>query len=641
MSWTRVPRESSVDSRDTAPVCSHPSSLSSDAELSSISSLPSTMLRHAQDLWKTLLSGNQKSTLSPPPARPISLNTANSRDNKPWGDELDEKQVGHLRLYAVNLNGIPLDARGGQFDITCRILKEIQADVFCGQEHNLDTSQEPIRKILFDTASQHWERNRLTIGTTPIPFKSMFKPGGTLILTVGSTTGRVVKQVRDKWGRWACQEFQGRESQRLVIISAYQPIDSGAKAGKITVAAQHRSLLLRSDDNVQNPRTAFRRDLSLCIADYSNKHFEILLVGDFNEPFGADPDGLTKIAGTFKLIDLMSSRHSSSPPATYARGSKRIDYALGTARFHTSLKRSGYEPFNSRIPSDHRGYFLDFDTATLFGSATQDLAMRANRGLSASNKVQVSAYIRRKYELLQQCNAFERAIQLGNPGNRHAFAERLDRDVLTASLSAEADLPKFDEPAWSVELAHARRKVILLSKMLSVFKTGLDHQTIRQQALEDFAPSFVFPTSPTECSTQLRQAKQDVKQLVSVSIERRDAERNRRIKALEASTTQSDRRAAQQLRRLKKAEDLKNLFSETQVRANQRSANWSDTIRNPSTRRRRSKNVFRLGPSGRTVRSSPAAATKKSNSLWSSTRNSIHCFSPGNRSWVCGRYGQR
>ena len=421
MSWLHVTRAPGVGSRRTTSSPTTQAVQGGDV-LSEVIDYTSTALQRAQQQWRTLFTGSSPnadtSRMERPTQRPTSLTSENMRTNQSWGDEIQAKPHHITRIYAINLNGIPLDARGGQFDTACRVLKEIQADVFCGQEHNLDTTQAPLRKILYDTASQHWERNRVTLGSTPIPFQRQYKPGGTMLMTVGSLTGRVCKQVRDKWGRWTCQEFQGQAQRRLIIISAYQPIFKSSQVGKITVAAQHISLLMRTQDQVHNPRVAFRRDLTACLKDYHSQGFDILLVGDFNEALGSDPDGMSKIAGDFDLVDLMSGRHSSNPPATYARGTKRLDYALASARVFDALEHAGYEAFNSRIASDHRGYFMDFHTEALFGSSTQNLANRANRTLSSSNTVQVTAYIRRKYELLIQCNAFERAQKLSTASRR-------------------------------------------------------------------------------------------------------------------------------------------------------------------------------------------------------------------------------
>ena len=128
---------------------------------------------------------------------------------------------------------------------------------------------------------------------------------------------------------------------------------------------------------------------------------------------------------------------------------------------------------------------MDFRTEELFGSNTQTLVDRTRRELYANNKVQVTAYIRLKHELLTYCNAFDRSKRLSQPGERHAFAERLDKDILQASITAEKDISKFDEPAWSVDLARAREVVSILTKQLTALKTGLDHQSIIQQSASE------------------------------------------------------------------------------------------------------------------------------------------------------------
>jgi hypothetical protein len=54
--------------------------------------------------------------------------------------------------------------------------------------------------------------------------------------------------------------------------------------------------------------------------------------------------------------------------------------------------------------------------------------------------------------------------RLTKPGHRHQFAERLDADVLQASLAAERRTMKFKDPPWSQELANARTEVSVFSK---------------------------------------------------------------------------------------------------------------------------------------------------------------------------------
>ena len=509
--------------------------MNSGIDLSSHSRPLATRISGAQRQMNQFFNGTQR--VSPRPfdrvTRSRALSAANTISNEPWGDQIGEKAPTVTRMYCINLNGIILDKRGGKFETVCRCIKEIQADIFSGQEHKLDTSQSEVRSIIYDTAPQHWERQRVVMGTTPIPFEKTHKPGGTMMITTGALTSRIKKQVRDKWGRWVCQEFQGKDTKQLVIMSAYQPIDKGSHTGKITVAAQHLSLLIQSQDECTKPREAFRRDLLLCVKEYQHAGFNILMTGDFNEVLGSDFDGMSKIANEAGLIDLMAKHNTSPPPATYSRGATRIDYALASPSVSAALVSAGYEAFDTRIPSDHRGYFFDFDTSKLFGSETQELETRTRRILHTSNAKQVTEYIRQKHKLLLQCDAFNRTNKLSNPGNRHAFADRLDTDVLNASITAEKRIPKYDTPAWSVALIQARYYVTILTKQLTALKTGMDHHNTLETALKLLPASaeisHSLPQTIAECSTRLRQAKQAVKDLVKVSTERRDQELQQRI----------------------------------------------------------------------------------------------------------------
>jgi hypothetical protein len=58
------------------------------------------------------------------------------------------------------------------------------------------------------------------------------------------------------------------------------------------------------------------------------------------------------------------------------------------------------------------------------------------------------------------------------PGNRHKHAEQLDKDIICASLSAEQSMQKQQFPAWSVALAKARTKIVMLTKCPSMLRAG-------------------------------------------------------------------------------------------------------------------------------------------------------------------------
>ena len=500
----------------------------------------------------------------------LSTTRANARENLPWGDILDCKESHQFRLYSVNINGIQLDKDGGKFDEFCHVLNEIQGDIGCIQEHNLDTTHSYVRTRLNDTAKHRWQWRRLTYASTPISFARSYKPGGTMIISAGSSTSRIIDSGGDKWGRWTYQTFQGNGQTIITILSAYQVVDSAtALQGATTAAAQQRALLIQGKDATHDPRKAFRRDLTKTLQAFQHNGHEIILVGDFNEKFTDDDEGMSKIAAECELIDVMKTVHPYlTETPTYARGRTRLDYALATPRIVTTVERCGYEPFNHRITSDHRTYFIDLDATRLFGTPIQEMARYSGRGLHANNLRQVTAYIQRKHEILSSQNAFVRAARLAAPGNRHLFAERLDRDLLQASVGAEKSVRPIGEPQWSIKLMKARQRVTLLKQLLSMHKNRIDLTDQIRAIGRDIEDDFIHPTTVAECSQLLRKASRDVYHIVEEHHQHRETERNIQIATLEATGKPADNNHARILRILKKAESIQMMFKKLRNQLN-------------------------------------------------------------------------
>ena len=121
-----------------------------------------------------------------------------------------------------------------------------------------------IRTILYNTTRQHWPRSQSVFGTTPIEFCTNYKPGGTMMVSVGDLTGRITAQSQDKWGRWTSQTFRGTGNTNLTVISAYQVVTDNPHTGLTTATSQQQSLLLQSNESI-SPRKAFKRDVQMLI----------------------------------------------------------------------------------------------------------------------------------------------------------------------------------------------------------------------------------------------------------------------------------------------------------------------------------------------------------------------------------------
>ena len=93
------------------------------------------------------------------------------------------------------------------------------------------------------------------------------------------------------------------------------------------VTAQHTSILRQQGRN-ETPRQAFIIDLRQFITDQHAQGNGVLLADDYNEELDITYDGITKLCSDFHLVDHMLHLSGRDDFATYARGSKRIDYIL-------------------------------------------------------------------------------------------------------------------------------------------------------------------------------------------------------------------------------------------------------------------------------------------------------------------------
>ena len=110
--------------------------------------------------------------------------------------------------------------------------------------------------------------------------------------------------------------LKGQNRRQVTITSAYQPVTDSITSGLMTVAAQQRSLLIKSRDTVTEPRKPFKRDLRILLQQLTDRGDKVLLVGDFNESTDEQFNGLSKIISDFHLVDLMRRQSIRPLPAT-------------------------------------------------------------------------------------------------------------------------------------------------------------------------------------------------------------------------------------------------------------------------------------------------------------------------------------
>jgi hypothetical protein len=85
----------------------------------------------------------------------------------------------------------------------------------------------------------------MAIGSSPIEMMNQYKPGGTLTLSWGKISARLLSSGLGKIGWWTYQTFSGKQNWNIMTITAYQVCDKSitTQRTRYTAAAQQESLL--------------------------------------------------------------------------------------------------------------------------------------------------------------------------------------------------------------------------------------------------------------------------------------------------------------------------------------------------------------------------------------------------------------
>ena len=382
----------------------------------------------------------------------------------PWGDRLGDKPEDTFRIYCHNVNGLSLQGDGGDLAEMCEVMRSKGVDVCGVVEHNLDQTQRTVLSTCHEATRRVLRRAKLTVAGTNITMAGQYKPGGVLQISAGRSLGRIQSTAADSMGRWTAHSFRGQQGKQFTVVTVYQVCKATwSLLGRYTAAAQQISMLRAARKRSLDPRVHFRLDLeeflrALVVAGHS-----VLVQGDFNETLDAPDSGVGAVASRMGLVDVMRSRHPTLPdPATYVRGSSRLDFVLATPDVAAAVTAAGYESPFRYLHSDHRPVWVDLDAAALFGAEPREIPDFEGRPLKLANRVRVEAYLRRKDALFQKRNMYERISRLAASGvPDEEEAEKIDRDLAHLTLSAERKLPSFRAPAWSVALFQARTKLAI------------------------------------------------------------------------------------------------------------------------------------------------------------------------------------
>jgi hypothetical protein len=215
-------------------------------------------------------------------------------------------------------------------------------------------------------------------------------------------------------------------------------------------------------------REQFITDIQRLIGKMQTEGHDIVLMMDANESSSLG-SGVDRLICKCGLADAHKSAQTTlETPATYQRGSKKIDFILISPRLVSSIRAAGILPLNEGYLSDHRALVVDFDPRILFGDNTSDIVAPSSRRLTSTNPNAVHQYIDFMRGFIQQHCLSERVDKLkerSEDTEPWSDAEVTEWEVLDSMLAqgqraAEKRCPakRSGQYPWSLEFEKARKK---------------------------------------------------------------------------------------------------------------------------------------------------------------------------------------
>ena len=390
-------------------------------------------------------------------------NTPTTTDTNSWiGDEFTNDKPPHtLRITFQNINGIGTTHYKQQLTILANDQIALDIDILGMTEHCLHIHhRDTLKNVQQSIRGSTQEKTFLQINASKSLTTQRYLPGGTAILMIGNTVGRIEPQGRggDRMGRWSFVQLRRKHQQPVTIITAYQVNKNPTNTIGNTAWHQQRLALDAAGKHELHPRTAFINDMITFIQELKTTNHDIILGGDFNDTIQRNNSGLLKLIMHTGLVDIWNHRqptHQTFP--TYARGTERIDTVLCTPNMLTHIQKMGYSPFQWITNSDHRGIFLDINYKNLFDDDQPNTILDySSRGIRSNDIKRCQLFITQFYNHMQSNNAEHQLQAILSNNATIDDVEKFDTLIGQAGDSAEKHCRKRRPEFYSVKIHQLR-----------------------------------------------------------------------------------------------------------------------------------------------------------------------------------------
>ena len=304
------------------------------------------------------------------------------RDEKweqPYGDQWDpaSRVEDHIvRIMTQNISTFP---KVGTLKQTILKRETINNQITGLSELNTNWTKISAQESIWERTQQWYHKPKIQVSWLCDPdWPSTHQQGGVSLTIQGHLSNYVQEKGRDDLGRWAWFTLEGRSEIKTVVIQIYRPCANEGDQG--SVFNQHKTWA-----EEENPIHAFDKALLEEVDDFRAHGYQVIVMGDFNQPMGDTIEGLESEMARRGIIDHVRQRYGRErAPNTQIRGSKPIDAILASETLE--MVRGGYSP-GEPILSDHRSIWSEFTLDSMLGEDRGAFDKPLSRKLQIQNKV--------------------------------------------------------------------------------------------------------------------------------------------------------------------------------------------------------------------------------------------------------------
>ena len=417
----------------------------------------------------------------------------NVLDNVPWGDDhvagQQATELGFFRILSHNVNG--LSKANFHVDVVdfARAINDKAVGLFGIQETNRNFEKremlDSFHRVLRSSSTHHHG----AVSSAQLDLRSDHQPGGTAVSVRNQWASRFLDKGSDNLGRWSWLTLTGQGTIKITFISAYRVCD-GAPESSITsrtARSQQEWMYAAQGLPPTNLRKQFTKDIITLILAFQRKGHDIVLMMDANEPSisGSAIDTIVISCGLIDAHTLTSA--TTTPPATYHRGTQKIDFILVSPRPSSAIRAASILALHDGYLSDHRALIVDFDAALLFSGNTSEIVPPSTRQLTSTNPKAVSAYVKHMLYHIAYHRIEERVARLTECSEQGIFGseeilewERVDDSLAQARRASEAKCPKKRTGLhpWSPEFDKATKFLLYWKLRMREFNSRTSHEKV-------------------------------------------------------------------------------------------------------------------------------------------------------------------